>query len=36
MYEKSIPIEIDIIWNEAYIYREHNMSIYKKSHIDTN
>ena len=28
MYEKSIPIEID-----TYIYV--NMSVYKKSHIDT-
>ena len=25
----KIPIEIDIIGNEAYIYRKQNMSIYK-------
>ena len=36
MYEKRIPIAIDIIWNEAYIYRKQNMSIYKIINLDTN
>jgi len=37
MYEKRIPIEIDIVWNEkAYIYRKQNMSIYKNVNWDTN
>ena len=31
-----ISIEIDISWNEAYIYRKQNMSIYKNINLDTN
>ena len=36
MYEKRIPIDIDINWSEAYIYRKQNMSIYKIINLDTN
>ena len=32
----KIPIEIDIIWNEAYIYGKQNMSIQKNINCDIN